>query len=163
MTEQVKQAAQAYVAAQQAQSPTDQASSTVGAPTDPTKNPVKAVKPDEAIAVAKAMDVAGKLKWASTDHNDVVACSNAAAEATRFILGVRAAVALDAGSINYLKPVKKPAPAAKAPAPAAKAPAPAPAAKAATMWPDTPPSSGRATPTIEAPVNVVAPPPAPAR
>jgi hypothetical protein len=108
---------------------------------------VKPVKPDEAIAVAKAMDVASKLKWASTDHNDVVACANAVTEATRFILGVRAAVALDAGSINYLKPVKKPAPAAKAPAPAAKAPvAKAPVAKATTpstqeMWPDTPPAA----------------------
>lgn len=56
-----------------------------------TDHPVVPVPTDQEITVvAKAMDVDGKLDWASTDHDAVVACMNAKADARTMIVGFEA-------------------------------------------------------------------------
>jgi hypothetical protein len=51
-------------------------------------------------AVAKAMDVDGKIDWASQDHDQQVAQDNARAEARRFIVGTAAVRALWQGDLE---------------------------------------------------------------
>jgi len=51
-------------------------------------------------AVAKAMDVDGKIDWASQDHDQQVAQDNARAEARRFIVGTVAVRALWQGDLE---------------------------------------------------------------
>lgn len=68
---------------------------------DPVDRPgsghyVKEVGYEQAKFVATAMDHAGLLDWESEDHDKQTACAVAIAAATRFILGVRGFIAINA-------------------------------------------------------------------
>lgn len=67
---------------------------------------VQAPTEGEVTAVAKAMDVDGRLDWESPDHDKVVECANAKEEARHFIIGTRAVAAFDGGQLEVVEPVE---------------------------------------------------------
>jgi hypothetical protein len=156
-------------------------------PTPPTpvkepQDPTKVVRPtdDEVTAVAVAMDVDNKLNWNTKDHADLVAIGIAKERALFALLAFRAA-SNAAGFVAAVKSAgekaaadKKAADDAKAAADKAAAAAkasgslPPVVAKASVPMPPPKPELDvpgslhlgmrpATTPTIEAPVNVVAP------
>jgi hypothetical protein len=77
---------------------------------------VLALTNDAVTAVAKAMDVDDRLDWKSTDHEKVVECANAMAEARHFIIGFWAVDALMRGQLPLPPPSSPPPEPPEAPA-----------------------------------------------
>jgi hypothetical protein len=78
-----------------------------GAPQPDPEFKVQAPTEGEVTAVAKAMDVDGRLDWESPDHDKVVECANAKEEARHLIVGVQAVKALMSGELEVVEPVEE--------------------------------------------------------